>query len=102
MICGIVLAAGRSRRMGEPKALLSAGDGTFLQRAVRALREGGCAYVLVVTARLDDETAREIAEEAAMMDAGIAVNTAAESEQADSLRVGLRALPPEAEAAVVP
>jgi CTP:molybdopterin cytidylyltransferase MocA len=101
MICGIVLAAGRSRRMGEPKALLRAGDETFLQRAVDALREGGCAYVVVVTARLDDETAREIAEQAAALDAGIAVNPAAESEQADSLRIGLMSLPPEAEAAVV-
>jgi molybdenum cofactor cytidylyltransferase len=101
MICGIVLAAGRSRRMGEPKALLRAGDETFLQRAVHALREGGCAYVVVVTARLDHETAREIAEEAAALDAGIAVNPADESEQADSLRIGLRSLPPEAEAAVV-
>lgn len=101
MICGIVLAAGRSRRMGEPKALLSTGDGTFLRRAILALREGGCAYVLVVTGRLDDETAREIAEEAAALDAGIAVNPAAESEQADSLRIGLMSLPPEAQAAVV-
>lgn len=101
MICGIVLAAGRSRRMGEPKALLSAGDETFLQRVVRAMKEGGCAYVVVVTARLDDETARAIAEEAAALDAGIAVNPAARSEQADSLRVGLRSLPPQAVAAVV-
>jgi CTP:molybdopterin cytidylyltransferase MocA len=101
MICGIVLAAGRSRRMGEPKALLVARDETFLQHAINALREGGCAYVVVVTARLDDETARQIAEEAAALDAGIAVNPAAESEQVDSLRIGLRSLPPEAEAAVV-
>jgi molybdenum cofactor cytidylyltransferase len=101
MICGIVLAAGRSRRMGEPKALLRVGDETFLRHAVRALREGGCAYVVVVTGRLDDETALRIAEDAAELDAGIAVNPAAESEQADSLRIGLQALPPEAEAAVV-
>ena len=101
MICGIVLAAGRSRRMGEPKAMLGAGDETFLQRIVRALREGGCAYVVVVTARLDDEAARRTAEDAALLDAGIAVNPAAESEQVDSLRIGLAALPPQAEAAVV-
>jgi molybdenum cofactor cytidylyltransferase len=101
MICGIVLAAGRSRRMGEPKAMLAAGDETFLQHAIRALQEGGCAYVVVVTGSLDDETARLIAEDAAELDAGIAVNPAAESEQADSLRIGLAALPPEAEAAVV-
>lgn len=101
MICGIVLAAGRSRRMGEPKAMLRVGDQTFLRHAVQALRQGGCAYVVVVTARLDEETARRIAEDAAELDAGIAVNPAAESQQADSLRIGLAALPPEAEAAVV-
>lgn len=101
MICGIVLAAGRSRRMGEPKAMLSAGDDTFLRHAIRALRDGGCAYVVVVTGRLDDETARRIAEDAAELDAGIAVNPAAESQQVDSLRIGLAALPPQAEAAVV-
>ena len=101
MICGIVLAAGRSRRMGEPKALLRVGDDTFLRHAVQALRDGGCAYVVVVTGRLDDDTARRIAEDAAELDAGIAVNPAAESQQVDSLRTGLAALPPEAEAAVV-
>jgi CTP:molybdopterin cytidylyltransferase MocA len=101
MICGIVLAAGRSQRMGEPKALLRAGNDTFVERSVRALYEGGCAYVVVVTGRLDDEAALRIAEEAALLDAGIAVNPAAESEQADSLRIGLGALPPQAEAALV-
>jgi CTP:molybdopterin cytidylyltransferase MocA len=69
MICGIVLAAGRSRRMGEPKAMLSAGDDTFLRHAIHALRAGGCAYVVVVTGRLDDETALRIAEDAAAEDA---------------------------------
>jgi molybdenum cofactor cytidylyltransferase len=101
MICGIVLAAGRSRRMGRPKAFLPAGDRTFLQHAVRVLSEGGCDLVVVVTGPLDDETARLIAEDAAELDAGIAVNPHADSEQADSLRAGLRALPPEAAAAVV-
>jgi CTP:molybdopterin cytidylyltransferase MocA len=101
MICGIVLAAGRSRRMGEPKAMLSAGDETFLQRAVRALQEGGCAYVVVVTGPPDDDTARLIARDAAGMGAEVAVNPAVQSEQADSLRIGLAALPGEAEAAVV-
>jgi molybdenum cofactor cytidylyltransferase len=101
MICGIVLAAGRSRRMGEPKAMLSAGDDTFLRHAIHALRAGGCGYVVVVTGRLDDETARRIAEDAAELDAGIAVNPVAESQQVDSLRIGLAALPPRAEAAVV-
>lgn len=101
MICGIVLAAGRSRRMGEPKALLRAGNDSFVERSVRALYEGGCGYVVVVTGRLDDGVALRIAEAAALLDAGIAVNPAVSSEQADSLRIGLGALPPQAEAALV-
>jgi nicotine blue oxidoreductase len=101
MICGIVLAAGRSRRMGEPKAFLRVGNSSFLEHAVRVLSEGGCALVIVVTGPLTDETARRVAEDAAMLDAGIAVNPQADSEQADSLRIALFALPPEARAVVV-
>lgn len=101
MICGIVLAAGRSRRMGEPKAFLRVGQSSFLEHAVRVLTEGGCDLVIVVTGSLGDETARQIAEDAALLDAGIAVNPDSESDQAASLRIGLRALPPTARAAVV-
>lgn len=99
MICGIVLAAGRSRRMGEPKALLSAGDETFLRRIVRELAEGGCTRVVVVTGTGDD--AARIAAEAHAAGAEVVVNGDPEAEQVDSLRAGLTALPPEAEAAVV-
>lgn len=87
--------------MGAPKAFLRVGRSTFLEHAVRVLTEGGCELVIVVTGPLDDETAREIAEEAAGLDAGIAVNPHADSEQADSLRIALYALPPHARAAVV-
>ena len=101
MICGIVLAAGRSRRMGEPKALLRAGNESFLERAIRALQDGGCGLVVVVVGPLDQPGARDIAEDAAALDAGIAVNPDPAAEQADSLRIGLFAVPPETEAVVV-
>ncbi len=87
--------------MGEPKAFLRVGNSSFLEHAVRVLSEGGCALVIVVTGPLTDETARRVAEDAAMLDAGIAVNPQADSEQADSLRIALFALPPEARAVVV-
>jgi len=87
--------------MGEPKAFLRVGQSSFLEHAVRVLSEGGCDLVIVVTGPLSDETARRIAEDAAMLDAGIAVNPQADSEQADSLRIALFALPPEARAVVV-
>lgn len=101
MICGIVLAAGRSRRMGQPKAFLRAGESTFLEHAVRVLSDGGCELVIVVTGPLSNETARQVAEDAALLDAGIAVNPDPASEQADSLRIALFALPPETDAVVV-
>ena len=50
MIPAIVLAAGKSSRMGRPKALLpigASGD-TFLTRILRELRSGGIDRVIVV------------------------------------------------------
>lgn len=101
MIAGIVLAAGRSRRMGEPKAFLALHGETFLARTVAALRDGGCGEVVVVCGPASDETGRRIAQQAEALGARVAVNDAVDSEQADSLRAGLLALSPAATAAVV-
>ena len=101
MIAGIVLAAGRSRRMGQPKAFLRLGGLTFLERAVAALREGGCGEVVVVAGPRDDGAAREIADAAAHLGARVTVNPDPGSEQVDSLRAALRALGGEVAAAVV-
>jgi molybdenum cofactor cytidylyltransferase len=50
MIPGIVLAGGKSSRIGRPKALLPTGVAgeTFLDRVVRTLLDGGVDEVLVV------------------------------------------------------
>ena len=45
--CGVVLAGGRSSRMGQDKALLKLENETLLDRAKRILREAGAARVLV-------------------------------------------------------
>ncbi len=45
-VVGVLLAAGAGRRYGSPKVL--AHGGAWLQAAVTALAEGGCAQVLVV------------------------------------------------------
>lgn len=99
MICGVVLAAGRSRRMGAPKPLLSWRGETFLARAVGALREGGCERVMAVVGM--GPAAAAVAVEAARCGARLVTNPAPRSEQIDSLRIALELLPDEAEAVVV-
>lgn len=58
---GVVPAAGSSRRMGRPKALLRIGGETFVRRVVRALRDGGCDPVYVVGTEGDADAAAEAA-----------------------------------------
>lgn len=97
MIAGIVLAGGRSRRMGRPKALLKVGEETFLERAVRRLTLGGCEDVVVVLNAEDPEFSEVAASAGARPTRGGGLDT----EQIDSLRAGLRALPRGVEAVVV-
>ena len=47
-IVGVVPASGASQRMGRDKALLELEGRTFVQRAVDALRSGGCDDIIVV------------------------------------------------------
>lgn len=47
-IGAIVLAAGGSKRLGEPKQLVRLGGETLLERAVRVAREARCSPVIVV------------------------------------------------------
>jgi molybdenum cofactor cytidylyltransferase len=63
MVPGIVLAAGRSSRMGRPKALLPCGpEGeSFVARLIAALTNGGVADVLVVGRAADHALRTELA-----------------------------------------
>jgi CTP:molybdopterin cytidylyltransferase MocA len=96
MIAGIVLAGGRSQRMGRRKATLKVGDETFLECAVRVLREGGCEDIVVVLG-VDGPELTDLAVSSGFR----ATKSGGGPEQIDSLRAGLRALPGTAEAAVV-
>jgi molybdenum cofactor cytidylyltransferase len=48
MIAAVVLSAGESSRMGQPKALLPIGDMTFLQRIVAVLKSTRVGKIIVV------------------------------------------------------
>lgn len=61
MVAGIILAAGRSTRMGAPKALLTCPDGrTFVRTLADALREGGVDASCVVGRAEDDALQQEV------------------------------------------
>ena len=96
-IDGIVLAAGASSRMGQAKPLLKIGDTTFLERAIHALRDAGCRYVVAVV-NDDDDWAARLAD---VSGAAMVTNDRAGSEQIDSLRLGIANLPEDSTAAVV-
>jgi nicotine blue oxidoreductase len=92
MVAGLLLAAGAGRRMGMPKALVD----DWLVRSIEVLREGGCDDVLVVLGAAADE-ARALLPD----DQRVVVAEDWDEGMGASLRVGLAALGPEAEAAVV-
>ena len=92
MIPAIVLAAGLSSRMGEPKALLPVGPHrqgpSFLRQIVQRLLEGGVSDTLVVGRAGDGPLRREVD---ALDGARFVVNERADTGQLSSVLAGLNA-----------
>ena len=90
MIPGIVLAAGKSLRMGRPKSLLPIAPGgeTFLERITRVLREGGVEDVIVVLGAEADAVRLVLPFDT--MRARVIENREYEQGQLSSLLLGLR------------
>ncbi|WP_327040697.1 nucleotidyltransferase family protein [Micromonospora ureilytica] len=55
MTAGLLLAAGAGRRYGRPKAFVELDGEPLVRRAIRLLRDGGCAPVHVVLGAGADE-----------------------------------------------
>ncbi len=92
-VAGLVLAAGRSSRMGRAKALLPDRDGVpFVVRCARTLNDAGAAPVLVVT-RPDthDAVAAALAELTTHAAVSVLVNADPDRGQLSSLQTGLDA-----------
>jgi molybdenum cofactor cytidylyltransferase len=59
-IGAVVLAAGGSSRLGQPKQLLVFRGETLVRRAVRAATEAGCAPILVVVGEIGEAIKRSV------------------------------------------
>jgi molybdenum cofactor cytidylyltransferase len=83
----IVLAAGASKRLGQPKAMVPIGGTTLVGLAVQRLREAGCTPIVVVTRR---SLHFEITIEA--LGAVVVVNNQPEDGRTGSIQRGLLSL----------
>ena len=101
MVPAIVLAAGKSARMGRTKALLTLPGGeTFLSRIVRTLQAGGVEHVVVVAGA--DVPGIRGAMDRERINAQLVENPDYERGQLSSLQAGLRAIEgPDVSAAMV-
>ncbi|HEX4994098.1 MAG TPA: nucleotidyltransferase family protein [Methylomirabilota bacterium] len=97
MIAAVVLAAGLSRRMGQPKLLMKVGGRALVRYVVESVLSGGVDSVWVVTG--PDVEPVEAA--LAGIEVQIAVNPAPEEGQAGSVRTGIAALPASVDAVLI-
>ena len=87
-IVGIVLAAGKSTRLGRPKALLTAPSGeTFVARVAGTLSDGGADSVVVVGRESDEELLAQVS--ALRPGVEFAANPAPDRGQLSSVIVGI-------------
>ena len=96
-IAGLLLAAGASQRLGQPKQLLQIDGEPLIQRAARALLDGGCAPVRVVLGAAAESCRSALSEFAVQ----ITFNERYHQGMGTSIAVGIEALqqektPPEA------
>jgi nicotine blue oxidoreductase len=94
----IVAAAGQSRRMGRPKALLPGPEGqTFVRHLVGVLAAAGCSPIVVVLG----PSGEQVLAAGDLAPALIAFNRDTRTEMIDSVRLGERYLPAGVESAMV-
>jgi CTP:molybdopterin cytidylyltransferase MocA len=94
-IAAILLAAGRSSRMGAFKPLLPFGNKTVIECCVDYLREGGVETIVVVLGHRADDVRQTLS------GVTFAVNPDPDSEMGASIAAGVRVLPNAAEATLI-
>lgn len=90
-VSGIILAAGRSQRMGRPKALLPIFGTTFLEHIVRRIRTSRLVDVKIVLGHRPETILNRLPD----LKAATVINSRYLEGQLSSLQSGIRALDPE-------
>jgi molybdenum cofactor cytidylyltransferase len=96
-IASILLAAGRSSRMGAFKPFLPFGDRTVVEACIANLREGGTEDIVVVVGHRADEMRERLSH----LPVRFAVNADTESEMGVSIARGVEQLSLEVEAVFI-
>lgn len=86
----VILAAGQSKRMGQPKLMLPWGKTTIINQIISVLTTEAITPILVVTGEMHDSVAVELAEKPVQL---VRNMNFAVTEMIDSLRLGLDEMP---------
>lgn len=98
MIAAILLAAGESKRMGQPKLLLPWGDRTVIEHVVNTFLKAGVEDILVVTGGAHTPLEKALEPYPVRK---IHNRDYATGEMLSSLQCGLREMPEQAQAALI-
>jgi molybdenum cofactor cytidylyltransferase len=96
LISAIVLAAGKSERMGTPKALLSLRGKTFLENILDAISRSSVGHIVVVVGHHKNEIEPYVRPPAKLV-----FNPIYEQGMITSLQAGIRVLPADTSAALL-
>jgi molybdenum cofactor cytidylyltransferase len=96
-VAAVILAAGGSTRMAQPKQLMLLGEQPMVRRVTEAVCDAGLSQVVVVVGA----HAEKVRQALIGLPADVVVNEAWAEGMSTSLRVGLQALRPEIQAAFV-
>jgi len=94
-VSAILLAAGRSRRMGAFKPLLPFGNKTVIECCINYLRDGGIDEIVVVVGHRAEEIRRKL------QGVKFATNPDPDSEMGASIAAGVHELPETAQATLI-
>lgn len=97
MISAVLLAAGRSRRMGAFKPLLPFGERSVVEACIDNLLKGGAEEIVIVVGH----RAREVRDRLKHLQVRFALNEDVESEMAASIACGVEQVSDQAEAVLI-